>query len=522
MGHSHTKSCNQMPAKSISIAVILILAVLSLSTFSNSMTKPLGRDEQMYCTGGVMMAGGKLIYRDFSYAAQMPYHPLLYAALFKILNTTHYLLVGRIVSAVCDIGVLVCIVGIYRRIFAGFRTAGALLGMAAAILYVFNPLVDYANGYAWNHDVVILCVMLSLWLFVSIDFKSSSQYRRIAIVGALLTFASCMRITTAIVELLFFVMLAVRPGEPVRAGLKRAAVFLIAAAFVASCPVWVIIQAPRAFYLNIIKIPTLYSEWLERIGMVHNKMELTFHSITTPGYLAVIVIAAYLCFVLLFLHRKSKITERRILLFAPLLTVTFFIIAFIPPTMWQQYLAMPVPFLVVSFAYPLSYLRELANKNVQSRHFKTAVSLVVICVIVAVVSYPVVFFRTAMLTTLEDWTPIQLHRISQEISERVKEPKLVLTLAPLFALEGGCDIYPELSAGSIIYRIGDKMSVDERSVTHTVGLETIGELLEKSPPAAVIVGVEFEFLEEHLVKTAVKPDWERKDYENGPTVYFRP
>jgi hypothetical protein len=511
-----------MSAKSISIVIILILAALSLSMFANSMTKPLGRDEQMYCTGGVMMAGGKLIYRDFSYAAQMPYHPLLYAALFKILNTTHYLLVGRIVSAVCDIGVLVCIVGIYRRIFAGFRGAGALLGMAAAILYVFNPLVDYANGYAWNHDVVILCVMLSLWLFVSIDLKSSSHYRRIAIVGALLTFASCIRITTAIVELLFFVILAVRPGEPVRAGLKRAVVFLIAVTCVVIWPVWVIIQAPRAFYLNIIKIPTLYSEWLERIGMVHNKMELMFHSITTPGYLAVIVIAAYLCFVLVFLQRRSKITEGRILLFAPLLMVTFFIIAFIPPTMWQQYLAMPVPFLVVSFACPLFYLRELANKNVQSRHFKTAVGLVVICVIVAVVSYPVVLFRTAMLTTLEGWTPFQLHRISQDISEREKGPKLVLTLAPLFALEGGCDIYPELSAGSIIYRVGDFMSDQERAITHTIGTKTLGELVEKSPPAVVIVGVEMEFLEDHLFKTAVKPDWERKIYENGVVAYFRP
>jgi hypothetical protein len=542
-----------MPAKSINISIILILLFLSLAMLANSMTKPLGRDEQMYCTGGVMMAGGKLIYRDFSYAAQMPYHPLLYAALFKILNTTHYLLVGRIVSTVCDIGVLVCIVGIYRRIFAGFRTAGALLGMAAAILYVFNPLVDYANGYAWNHDVVILCVMLSLWLFVSIDLKSSSQYRRIAIVGALLTFASCMRITTAIVELLFFVMLAVRPGESVRAGLKRAAVFLFAAAFVASWPVWVIIQAPRAFYLNIIKIPTLYSEWLERIGMVHNKMELMFHSITTPGYLAVIVIAAYLCFVLVFLHRKSKITEGRILLFAPLLTVTFFIIAFIPPTMWQQYLAMPVPFWVISFAYPLLYLRKLPSrtnyisKNVTlseakglagpkreiprcarndiemvSNHFKIAVVLIVFCVIVAIGSQSFILSRTLMLAAPEDWTPIQLHRISQEISERVKEPKLVLTLAPLFALEGGCDIYTELSAGSIIYRVGDFMTAEERAITHTIGPKTLEELVEKSPPAVVIVGVEMEFLEEHLFKTAVKPDWERKVYENGVVAYFRP
>jgi hypothetical protein len=127
-----------------------------------------------------------------------------------------------------------------------------------------------------------------------------------------------------------------------------------------------------------------------------------------------------------------------------------------------------------------------------------------------------------MLLEPESWVPIQLHKISQDIAQRTKEPKLALTLAPLFALEGGCDIYTELSAGSIIYRVGDLMSDQERAITHTVGPKTLGELVEKSPPAVVIVGVEMEFLEEHLFKTAVKPDWERKVYENGVVAYFRP
>jgi hypothetical protein len=66
------------------------------------------------------------------------------------------------------------------------------------------------------------------------------------------------------------------------------------------------------------------------------------------------------------------------------------------------------------------------------------------------------------------------------------------------------------------------MTAEELAITHTVGPKTLGELVEKSPPAVVIVGVEMEFLEEHLFKTAVKPDWERKVYENGVVVYFRP
>jgi hypothetical protein len=160
-----------MSPKIINTLIILILIVLSLAIFGNSMTKPLARDEQMYCTGAVLLAQGKMIYRDFSYAAQLPYHPLLCAVLFKVFNTNHYLLVVRTLSAICDILIVICIIGIYRQIFKSFKTAGILLGLAVVVLYVFNPLVDYANGYAWNHDVVLLCVVSSFWLFVSIDFK---------------------------------------------------------------------------------------------------------------------------------------------------------------------------------------------------------------------------------------------------------------------------------------------------------------------------------------------------------------
>jgi hypothetical protein len=551
-----------MSAKSINIAVISILLFLSLAMLANSMTKPLGRDEQMYCTGGALMAKGMMIYRDFSYPSQMPYHPLLYAGLFKTLNTTHYLLTGRIVSALCDVAVLVCIVGIYRRIFKSFPVAGMLLGLAGSILYVFNPSVDYANGYAWNHDVVILCVALSFWLFVSTDFGNRARYWRVAVIGGLLTFATWMRVTGVLVELLFLVMLLVQPAQSARQRVKTILPFLIAAAGVSVWPVWVIAQAPRAFFLNIVRIPALYGEWLKRIGMVHSKFNLTLNSITTPGYLVLIAVAVYLCIVVMHLNKK-KFSHRghrgsstdlsgvakakteakkaetnykqcksvlirvffidgKNLLLAALLPVVFFIIAFIPPTMWKQYLAMPVPFLVIWLAYPLLYLRELASKDSQNKHFKIAAVLVALCVVVAVVSQPIVLSRTLMLAAPEGWTPVQLHRISQDIAQRTKEPKLALTLAPLFALEGGCDIYTELSAGSIIYRIADLMSPDDRAITHTVGPKTLGELVEKSPPAVVIVGVEMEFLEEHLLKTAVKPDWERKVYENGVTSYFRP
>jgi hypothetical protein len=427
-GLSDAKMNIKMSPVTVNIISVLILAVLCLSLFANSMSKTVGRDEQMYCTGGALLAQGKMIYRDFSYPSQLPYHGLLYAALFKLLNTSHYLLVGRVVSTLCDILVMLCIVGIFRCVFSGFKNIGTFLGLIAVVLYVFNPLVDYANGYAWNHDVVIFCVLLAFWVFISTDFRQKSKYLRIAIIGALLTFASCMRITTALIYLVFLGAVLSGPAESLMQRFKNTLSFLIASAAVLIWPMWVIIQAPQAFFLNLYWIPVLYGKWLHEIGMVYKKGDLVLDSITRPGYLALLIIAVYLCLALIRQYRRTTMSDRRNFLLAALLTLAFFVIALIPPTIWLQYLAMPVPFLIISLAYPLFYLRKSIGEAGAGKNFKIACVLLSVCVVVAVVSNPVVIYRMPIVFAPEYWVPIQIHRISEDIAHNTPEPKLALTL----------------------------------------------------------------------------------------------
>ena len=268
----------------------------------------------------------------------------------------------------------------------------------------------------------------------------------------------------------------------------------------------------------------LYSEWLHQIGMVYNKYDLILSSITKPGYFVLVIIAAYLCVVLVWQRRKLTISNKKSPILAVLLALTFFIIAFIPPTMWKQYLAMPAPFIIISFAFPLLYLRKLGDSTSPNKHFNTASALVAGCVLMAVASLPVVLHRVPRLFNAQSWVPIRLHKISEGIGEKTKSPKLILTLAPLFALEGGCDIYTELSCGPFAYRVADCLSAWNLDITHTAGPRTLEKLIEKSPPTVVILGVEPEFLEAPLFEAAVKPDrerWNRKIYKNGPVVYFR-
>jgi hypothetical protein len=495
--------------------------VLAAAILANSLTKPIGRDEQMYCTAGVLLAQGRMIYQDFSYPSQLPYHPLLLATLYKTLGTTNYLLVGRLVSVLCDVGVIVLIVLLYRHAFGHDRSAGALLGLAGAVLFLFNPLVDYAAGYAWNHDVVVLCCLLSFGLFVTTDFQRRSRHWRVGLIGALLTLATFMRVTTALVGLAFLASVVVTAGGSVRGRIRTALPIVGAGLLVAIWPLWAIARAPEAFRLNLLRIPALYAVWLREVGMTHSKLALTLAALTTPGYLALIAAAALLALGHVRRPANPDTASRRNGRVAVTLALAFLVIAYIPPTMWRQYLAVPVPFVVIAMAYPTARLWREATTGAASGQRGRVRLVAAVAAAVAILANLVVLQRIPLLLDPGQWTTTQLQKTSADIATRVDRPGPVLTLGPLQALQGGCDIYPELSCGSIVYRVADRLTERERHITQTIGPAGLGKLVTARSPGAILVGVEprhFSFLEDPL-REQIGGGWVRKTYGSGLRLY---
>ena len=209
-------------AKFVYPLAIVIIFLLSLVLFASSMTKSTSRDEQMYVTAGVLLSQGKMIYKDFAYISQLPFHPLIYAAIFKLFNTTHFLMTSRCFSVLCDIFSIIAIIAIYRRIFSPQKTQGILLGLAGAVLFVFNPIVDFALGRAWNHDLIIACCLASFWIFITIDFNSKKRFLKIALIAVLLNIATFSRITTAFIEILFLIFILISAARPLKKRFKDA------------------------------------------------------------------------------------------------------------------------------------------------------------------------------------------------------------------------------------------------------------------------------------------------------------
>ncbi len=510
------------------------------------MAKPVADAEQASCTAGVLLTKGKMIYRDFAHTTQMPYHPFFCAAIFKMFNTTHYLLAARMLTVVCDILVAICIIGIFTRVFASFPITGWLLGMAMAVLYVFNWYADTFNGLALGRDFVMLCVAGSFWLFISIDSKQRYKYLRIGAMGALLTLASCLRLSAVFIQLLFFVMLLLQPAGSGKERFKSVLAFLTSSLVMLVLPIWTAVQAPRAFSINVFEMLSLKRQLMLKFhlmtaGTLDTKFWKTILCLSVPRAIPPFLIAICLVVLIVLYRRKLDISHVRNAVLAILVPVTFLIIALCAPVVLYKNFAILMPFVIISFAYPLLYLRRPGRNGSDHKLFFKIELFKIVSIVVIGCTFSQVAYQSFMLQRIsrifrpQTWVPMNLHQISEEMAQKTKEPKLVVTFAPLYALEGGCNIYTELSSGWMGCNIASYMSASKREAANTLNAKTFKEMLEKRPPSAIVIHkvlisavglvliriAKTEWPEQHYDESI----WERIEYhfQNDPNfvAYFR-
>jgi hypothetical protein len=116
---------------------------------------------------------------------------------------------------------------------------------------------------------------------------------------------------------------------------------------------------------------------------------------------------------------------------------------------------------------------------------------------------------------------MKLHNASRNIAQAIQRTGPVLTLAPLYALEGDCTIYPELSCGSIIFRIGDLLSPQQQAQAHAVGPGTLTDLTKHTPPSAVLLGVETPGYEV-LLQALTDSSWQSLSLGKGVELRLAP
>jgi hypothetical protein len=500
----------------------IVMLMMTILLFGSGMQQRFDHDENLYCTAGALITSGQVMYKDFAYL-QMPLLPVIYAFLFTLFKTTNYLFAGRVFSVTCSILTMFLVLIAFIHASRKQRVRGVVLGISATVLYSFNPEILYAGSKAWNHSFPILCILLAYLILASLDFSKPFKRGTLFLVGFLNGIAVFTRISFAFAGLVFFLVLAFFVPVSRSISYKKLLLpFLAGATLPSVVAVYYFFQAPDSFIFDTIQYfrVTGAQRWLPGLQDTIDfkaKLVMSFNVFTHPSYLALLMLFVFSC--ILAVSTYNRLDGRKIpLVLSSSLAVAMVFAAFLVTPMHVQYFAAPIPFLLVTIAYAVSGNISAGDKRSRKNIIvHVGAVIIVLSAIMVSLSEKQTLGNIKIVLSKENWTPSHVYDISKKIAEIAGTDKLILTLAPIFALEGGERIYPELSSGPFLFRYGRFLSDSQRHDAMSIDSHSLPALLQKKPPDAILVGVEYIFLEDSLIEYAEISGWQKKKISNPLT-----
>ncbi len=492
------------------IVYVLVIALLLLGSllviFDHAMLKGYFRDENQFVASGKLLEDeGLLPYRDYPYF-HMPNLVFIYALIYQVTDFT--LLGARFFSVLCAWGAIAGLVYAAHRFFQHrSRWLRLAVGAGAVLLLLPNPLFVYTVGLAWNHDFPVF-----LTLAAALVFLYAVQYRDVrwlSLSGFLLGVAVGTRLTFLIVLVPFLWALALFSERPPFRNRFHAWVYFGVGFLVAMLPsVYLFFAAPREFIFGNIqyaKLNTLYRQVSEFEGPMTFSGKLFFLNervLNQPGtviLLVVVVLFAILSAVSYLLHRRGSVmasatpfpvssgigSSYSILYYVFIFTLPVFILigSFLPTPSWYQYFYAPLPFIIFGILYSLSRL---------DRHSRSARYAGLLAFFLSVLLVNYLHFDNypdlRLLARPGDWHPIQSRIFGYKIKTIVGKGR-VLTLSPVFPLDGGARIFPQYATGIFAWRVADLLTDEQREIYGVMSKDELVAALEENPPGGILVGL---------------------------------
>jgi hypothetical protein len=468
------------------------------------MQMPLDHDENQFVASGWLIAhAGLLPYRDFPYF-HLPYLSLIYALVFQF--SSYPLLAARLVEVAAAFGTTLIIYLLLRR---KPRTwSGVVIGASGVLIWVFNPLTQYASGLAWNHDLALLCCLLA---YAAFQAGEPSGKRSVAS-GIGIAIAAGIRATFLLASFAFLLFTIVGRAR------KATAIAWTAGIMVGSLPNLIFFAiAPSQFWFGNVSYAALNTQW--RAEHEYDR------AMTLDGkfaYLVGDVIGWTSTLVLLIALAVAIVVVGRRLLSAPhndrpdgrafWLAVTLFLVlsvgAFLPTPTFQQYFFSAVPFAVLAVGLACRAGRPAIG-----------VPVMLMLAVVSVLAGASLFESLGRLAASAQWTPMKVHDAGATVRQAVGQDTIV-TFAPVYPLEAGLSILPQLATGPFAYRVGSLLSADERRRQNIISVDDLGVVLDHEPRAALLLGFEPEELEEPLAQYAQSHYYRYQRLPSGKNLWL--
>lgn len=453
----------------------------------------INHDEHQFIAAGDLIARGLRPYVDFPYF-HVPLLAYLYSLLFQIFPAL--LLSARLFSVVWGWLTLLLLGWIvYTRLAPRLRLPAALSLMS---LLLAAPLFIHTSGRAWNHDLPSFLLLLAYLAYLRADQQAANPPRRglgLFACGLLIGLAASVRLSFALIAPAFLVAAWFvdwqRHGSShtVWRSSLGAALWFGSGGLLGLFPIfWAARLDPAAFWFGNVDYIRLNTEYYRTLPQPPAAMDLLGKlrycfevMVFQPGNLLVVLVVGLAQWPAR--STRAAITQPASHRFLLLLLLGLSGLAALGPTpsQWQYFYPL-LPLLLLLAGEGLA-VQPVA---VQSSRIRWIIGAASLALLLAIPPY------APALTTLFSppaWLPWTVHQRSQFIAHLVDEQP-VLTLAPLYPLEGGAAIEPALATGPFAWRVANFVPAERRATLGLLAPADLPALWATNPPRGVLTGIE--------------------------------
>ena len=172
---------------------------------------------------------------------------------------------------------------------------------------------------------------------------------------------------------------------------------------------------------------------------------------------------------------------------------------YLPPPLWRQYFYPFFVFVALFFGFlTISYLNTFKNGHLKKRIL--CYTLILAFSLSFFYQLPIYIDCLSLFLNSTVGIPYRIHYLGRSLEESLDGQGKVLTLCPLYPIEGELRIYPELGDGPFRWRLA--FTAEKRRIPFHFSIKDFLKKLENDPPKAILLGCESSILEEYFFKWA--------------------
>ncbi|MCK0143099.1 glycosyltransferase family 39 protein [Aliiroseovarius sp. F20344] len=494
-------------------ALTIGFVVLLAAVYGRLMGYGLRRDEMMFVPPARFL-GDLQLYQDVFYN-HVPYSAWYFRGFNLIFGAG-----GLLFSARMGIfAAWLFLAGITSWITLRLSGSTRMAVFAAVATLTCHPLMNEPGMAASNNLLQLPFALAGLGLFLIELQENKFRWARLFASGLCLSIATGMKVSAvAFIPPVAIAAFLLPAALPFAQRIRRVALPILLGGMLGAVPLFILLFTdPQLFLAHIVKFHTgPHVAYWEANRLTEPDLALGLGSKAQLAYgiwlegVPLITGFVILCFGWMAFSENALETPENQPSLGPVVVVlgtllTTALMSFLPTPGFSQYYVAPLILLPILAALMLNRVPKAVQQ--QSRPVLAAAAL--LCVLTALP-----WLGPDLRTTLGagSSTPHRMNSggraLEAVMSDRGIVNGKVATFLPIYPLEAGLDVYPELATGQFAYRIAPY--TDPELAKHYVmaGADEITSVFDKEPPAAFLLGYE-PTLEEPLLRYAISKGYRK-------------